>query len=205
MPRTPFPHLHIGPAFVAALLLSAGVARAQEAADSGTLPATDALTADATMLGEPGGAVIADVRRAAPVQLLEDGGGAWVRVRVEGWVSRDVLGPGAATPVVESASLAAIRATPDRYVGSRVRWNVQAVALQRADSLHSDMQPGESYLLVRDPDGELGFAYVVVPPPLIDRVSGLTPLQRIQVVATVRVGRSPLTGHPILDLVEVEY
>jgi hypothetical protein len=96
-----------------------------------------------------------------------------------------------------------LRSDPERYRDQTVRWRVQHIALQQADSLRSDMAPGEAYLLVRDPGGEPGFVYVTVPVLLLETASNLAPLQRIEIVGRVRAGRSHLTGHPILDLVEI--
>jgi hypothetical protein len=126
----------------------------------------------------------------------------WVRVRVEGW-----LPEGQAESVTAVAmpdlGLAAIRAEPDLHEGSIVRWRVQHIGVQRADSLRSDIPLGESYLLVRDPGGEPGFAYVIVPSDQLVGASNLAPLQRFEITARIRQGRSPLTGHPILDLLEI--
>jgi hypothetical protein len=77
------------------------------------------------------------------------------------------------------------------------------MALQRADSVRTDFQRGEPYILARDPGGEPGFVYIAVPNTLLAEVRKLAPLERIEVVARVRSGRSPLTGHPILELVEL--
>lgn len=99
--------------------------------------------------------------------------------------------------------LAEVRADPERFAGAAVRWRVQFVALQRADSLRADMTVGERYLLVRDPGGESGFVYVVVTAAHLPAIAALAPLQRVEVAGRIRSARSPLTGHPILELLEL--
>jgi hypothetical protein len=48
------------------------------------------------------------------------------------------------------------------------------------------------------------FIYVAVPPERLAQVSGLLPLEQIRVVGRVRTGASPLTGGPVLELIEIQ-
>jgi hypothetical protein len=181
----------------------AGVTSAS--AQAGTAAARQpapASRARAALLSAPGADTVAQMFGSAAVEVVGPEAG-WARVRIEGWIPlTDVAGlQQSATP--ENLGLAAVKADPERYAGQSVRWRAQYIALQRADSLRSDMTIGESYMLVRDPGGEPGLAYVAVPPALLPSVSGLAPLQRVEVFARIRTGRSPLTGHPILELIEL--
>jgi hypothetical protein len=168
---------------------------AQRPAPTGN-PAPDATR---VLLAAPGGDTLAIVRAPGTIDVV-GADGDWVRVRIEGWLHRDQAPTAQGR---DAAGLADLRANPDRYAGTLVRWRVQNLGLQRADSLRSDMTPGEAYLLTRDPGGEAGFVYVTVPQEHLRAATELAPLQRVEIVGRVRVGRSPLTGHPILDLVEL--
>lgn len=148
----------------------------------------------------PGGDTIAHLAQGAAAEVVERDG-EWVRIRVEGWIRADTTFAAQLPP--GGLRLTDLRAEPDRYIGELVRWRVQHIALQRADSLRSDMERGQPYLLLRDPGGESGFVYAIVPSPLMSAAGALAPLQRVQIVARVREGRSPLTGHPIVELVEL--
>ncbi len=156
---------------------------------------------DRALRSAPESDTVAILYRSAIVQVVERSGG-WTRIRVEGWLPQAETA-GSSDTVVEGLGLAAIRADPERHEGSIVRWRVQHISLQRADTLRSDIAVGEPYLLVRDPGGEVGFVYVVVPPDQLPPASNLAPLQRFEIIARVRHGRSSLTGHPILDLLEI--
>jgi hypothetical protein len=156
-----------------------------------------------TLSRSPGGRdTIAHVGRNAQLEVLGREG-EWARVRVEGWVrvaaNENLNAPGP----LRDLSLRALRADPERFRGATLQWQVQFMALQRADSLRTDFQRGEPYILARDPGGEPGFVYIAVPSTLLAEVRRLAPLERIEVVARVRSGRSPLTGHPVLELVEL--
>jgi hypothetical protein len=129
--------------------------------------------------------------------------GEWARVRVEGWVRAGAGGEVQQPGVLRDLSLRALRSEPERYRGMSVQWQIQFMALQRADSVRTDFQRGEPYILARDPGGEPGFVYIAVSGEQLAEVRRLSPLQRVEVVARVRNGRSPLTGHPVLELVEL--
>lgn len=178
--------------------LRAAAAPAAPAADS----AAPAPAAPRRLHHAPDGRALGTLSADAPVEVVGREG-EWVRVRVEGWVlapddeSLETPGP------LRNVSLRELRSEPDRYRGRDLLWEVQFVALQRADSLRSDLQAGERYILARDPGGEPGFAYIVVPAQLLPAVRQLVPLQRVRLLARVRTGRSPLMGHPVLELLEV--
>lgn len=180
------------------LLLVAPAAAAQSAPP----PADSAApAAPRTLLARPGGDTLGALAPGAPVELIGREG-EWARVRVEGWV-RVPPGAALAPPRPGQVSLAALRGDPERYRGRTIRWEVRYVGLQRADTLRTDLAPGEPYMLARDPGGEPGFVYVVVPARLLPEVRRLTPMQRVTVVARVRTGRSALMGHPVLELTEL--
>lgn len=206
------PVLFAGP-LLAVLLLASGAssslgAQARRASAPAAQAAPAAAPADSapapaatprSLLSAPEGDTLGTL---APEVRMEVIGrdGEWARVRVEGWVR---IPPGAEleTPApLRGLTLRALRTEPDRYRGQPVRWQVQFISVQRADSMRTDLRPGEEYILARDPGGEPGFVYVVVPQRLRAAVRQLAPLQRIEIVGRVRTGRSPLMGHPVLDL-----
>lgn len=126
----------------------------------------------------------------------------WTRVRVEGWTRAPVAGQPAAAPR-GPVTLAALRADPDAFVGREVDWTLRFVAVQVADSVRSDFHPGEAFLLTRDPNGETGFVYVAVTPQQAVAARRFAPLQQFRMTGRIRVPRSPLMGHPIVELVRL--
>jgi hypothetical protein len=166
-------------------------------------PPPGALTPGATteLRTAPNGTPIARLDSGAHlVALARDGG--WTRVRVEGWVRDDDLIP-ADTALRLSLSAADIRAAPDQARGAVIRWEVQFIAIQRADQLRSDLRVGEPYILARGPGSESGLLYLAVPPALLAEVERFEPLQSLTVTARVRAGRSAPVGIPVLDLLTV--
>jgi hypothetical protein len=173
------------------------------AAEPAAAPPPAPVMAGRALSRSPGGRdTIASIGRNAQLEVLGREG-EWARVRVEGWVrvsaNENLTAPGP----LRDLSLRALRADPERFRGATIQWQVQFMALQRADSVRTDFQRGEPYILARDPGGEPGFVYIAVPSTLLAEVRRLAPLERIEVVARVRSGRSPLTGHPVLELVEL--
>jgi hypothetical protein len=134
---------------------------------------------------------------AALVPLARDRG--WVRVRLEGWVPESDVTL-ADTSIRSNASAADLRANPQGSRGRVVRWSVQVLASQKADALGRDLNPDETYLLSRGPDGENELLYLVVPPALLPVAKSIPELSQALIVAKVRTGRSELVGVPILDL-----
>jgi hypothetical protein len=139
---------------------------------------------------------------ATPMRVLSRSG-EWARVQFEGWVkAADLTTPPAG--VLVGISAAELRTDPERYVGQTLRWTLQFIAAQKADELHPEIPAGETYLLVRGPLPERGFAYVVVPEAKRPLVEALRPLTVIQVTARVRAGRSRFLGNPVVDLLSLE-
>jgi hypothetical protein len=99
-----------------------------------------------------------------------------------------------------SLSAADIRAAPEEARGALVRWDVQFIAVQRADQLRRDLRVGEPYILARGPGSETGLLYLAIPPALLAEVERFEPLQSLTVTARVRVGRTEPVGIPLLDL-----
>ena len=149
--------------------------------------------------GSPGGDTVAVVRPGTPITVVERGN-AWTRVRVEGWVRSDRLVTTDLDSAVAEVSAASLRASPDDYVGVKLRWTIQFIALEHAEPERTDFYEGEPFILARAPDPADGFVYVTVPPELISAVERIDPLEMIDVLAVVRTGRSALMGVPVLDL-----
>lgn len=96
-----------------------------------------------------------------------------------------------------------LQAEPGQYRGRRLQWTLQFIALQEAERFRTDLLPGERFVLARGPGDDAGFVYLAVPDELVENVETLTPLQRFRVVGRVRNVESPLTGAPVLDLIEI--
>lgn len=135
--------------------------------------------------------------------------GDWTRVTVQGWVRTSELVPADSAAATRRLTPADLREDPDRHRGRRVRWALQFVSLERAGPERADFYEGEPFILARpapgtmDEEASRGFVYVAVPPEMTSRVEQLRPLQRIDVLARVRTGRSALMGAPVLDLLEL--
>jgi hypothetical protein len=169
-------------------------------AASGPLPPAGALTPTASvqLRTAPEGQAIARIDSGAFLTTLARADG-WTRVRVEGWVRDDEVIP-ADTALRLSLSGADVRAAPDKYRGAVVRWDVEFIAMQRADQLRRDLRSGEPYVLARGPGQESGLLYIAVPPALVPEMERLQPLQVMTITARIRVGRSEPAGVPVLDL-----
>jgi hypothetical protein len=189
------------PAVTPASPAAASPGPAVAAADAPASPAT-AVPPLRTLHASPRGDTLARLAPAARLEVLGREGG-WARVRVEGWIPAGAAGELSQPAALRDLSLQALRSEPDRYRGVSVQWQIQFMALQRADSVRTDFERGEPYILARDPGGEPGFVYIAVPADQLAAVRRLSPLERVEVVARVRNGRSPLTGHPVLELLEL--
>jgi hypothetical protein len=132
----------------------------------------------------PEGDTVGVVRPGADLAVLAREG-AWLRVRLNGWVRAADLLPAD---------------SPDEYQGLQVRWSVQFVSLERAEAVRTDFYEGEPFILARAPDPSDGFVYLAVPPELLSVAEELPPLEMIEILARVRTGRSAIMGAPVLDL-----
>ena len=158
---------------------------------------------DAVVRSAPDGDTVTRLRPGAEVEVLARDGD-WVRVRLEGWTFAAALeGDTAAATVLRELTREELQAEPDRYRGRLVEWIVQFIALQEAERFRTDFLPGEQFILARGPGDDPGFVYLAIPNELREEIRTLTPLQRIRVVGRVRSAQSPLTGAPVLDLVEI--
>jgi hypothetical protein len=155
-------------------------------------------TASIELRTAPEGRAIARIDTGAFLTALARADG-WTRIRVEGWVRDDGVIP-ADTALRLALSGADVRAAPERYRGAVVRWDVEFIAMQRADQLRRDLRAGEPYILARGPGEESGLLYIAVPPALVPDMERLQPLQVITITGRIRVGRSEPAGVPVLDL-----
>ncbi len=158
---------------------------------------------DAVIRTSPGGDTLAQLQQGADVEVL-DRDGDWVRVRVEGWTFAASLGGDTTTPgILREVTRSELQAAPERFRGRLVEWTVQFIALREAEQFRTDFLPGEQFILARGPGDDAGFVYLAVPDEILGEVRTLTPLQRIRVVGRVRSVESPLTGAPVLVLLEI--
>lgn len=155
------------------------------------------------LLGSPGADTLAHMRSGTPVEIVARDGN-WARARVEGWVWLPSLSPAADSgEVLREISAEMLAANPERFRGRLVDWTVQFIALDRADRIRTDFYEGEPFILARESDEASGFIYIAVPPDRLGQVERLTPLERIRVLARIRTAASPLTGEPVLELLEL--
>lgn len=166
---------------------------------SGDADGTLKVARETALRSGPNGPERATVKAGATVETLARDAG-WVRVRVEGWVpERDLANADSGgTPSLSAADL---RANPEAHKGKIVRWEVQAVSVQRADALRRGLAADEQYLLARGPGDEGAILYVALPRNLVDDVRSVPQLSKIIITARVRDGRTPPVGAPLLDLI----
>jgi hypothetical protein len=150
----------------------------------------------------PEGDTIAVIRPGSGLRVVERGN-RWTRVIIDGWVRSSELATSNPDSILAGVSAAAVRATPEDYLGRTVRWSVQFISLERAEPERTDFYEGEPFILARAPDPADGFVYLAVPPELLPDVQQLDALEMIDVLAQVRMGRSVLMGVPVLDLVAI--
>lgn len=148
----------------------------------------------------PGGDTVAVIHPGSGLRVVERGN-QWTRVIVDGWVRSTELATSNPDSILADVSAAAVRSTPEEYLGRTVRWSVQFISMERAEPERTDFYEGEPFILARAPDPQDGFVYLAVPPELLGDVQELDALQMIDVLAQVRTGRSALMGVPVLDLV----
>jgi hypothetical protein len=160
-------------------------------------------TEEAVVRTTPGGDTLARLQAGTDVEVLGRDGD-WVRVRVEGWTFAASLGSDTTAPgVLRDVGRDELQAEPERFRGHLVEWTVQFIALREAEQFRTDFLPGERFILARGPGDDPRFVYLAVPNEMLADVQTLTPLQRIRVLGRVRSAESPLTGAPVLDLLEI--
>ncbi len=155
-----------------------------------------------TLYRAPDGPEAGTIATETPLRVLSRNG-EWTRVQFEGWVKGGDL-QAAPAGVLVGVTAAELRAEPQRYVGQVLRWNLEFIAIQKADDLRPDIPSGSSYVLARGPLPERGFVYIVVPENKLPAFRALTPLVTMQVTARVRSGRSRYLGNPVVDLISLE-
>ena len=155
-----------------------------------------------TLYRAPAGPEAGTVATDTPLRVLSRNG-EWTRVQFEGWVKGGDLQV-APAGVMVGVTAAELRAEPQRYVGQQLRWQLEFIAIQKADELRPDIPSGASYVLARGPLPERGFVYVIVPDIKLPTFRALTPLAPLQVIVRVRNGRSRYLGNPVVDLVSLE-
>jgi hypothetical protein len=155
-----------------------------------------------TLYRAPDGPEAGTVTTDTPLRVLSRNG-EWTRVQFEGWVKGGDLQV-APAGVMVGVTAAELRAEPQRYAGQVLRWNLEFIAIQKADELRPDIPGGSSYVLARGPLPERGFVYVIVPDIKLPAFRALTPLVTIQITARVRNGRSRYLGNPVVDLISLE-
>jgi len=155
-----------------------------------------------TLFRAPDGPEAGTVATDTPLRVLSRNG-EWTRVQFEGWVKGGDL-QAAPAGVQVGVTAAELRAEPQRYVGQVLRWNLEFIAIQKADDLRPDIPSGASYVLARGPLPERGFVYIVVPDARLPVFRALTPLATMTITARVRNSRSRYLGNPIVDLISLE-
>ena len=155
------------------------------------------------LLVSPEGDTVATLQTGADVAVVARQG-EWARVRLEGWVREQSTLPSDSAAASDSLTAEDLRSNPQQYVGRRVHWSVQYIALRYAEAVRTDFYEGEPFILARPADRSQGFVYIAVPPELLPQVESLQSLQIIEVLGRVRTGQSALMGEPILDLIALQ-
>ena len=173
------------------------------AADTGKVDSSRAQPMRMTTLYRaPDGPEAGTIATETPLRVLSRNG-EWTRVQFEGWVKGNDL-QAAPAGVLVGVTAAELRAEPQRYVGQVLRWNLEFIAIQKADEMRPDIPSGASYVLARGPLPERGFVYIVVPESRLPAFRALNPLATMQITARVRNGRSRYLGNPVVDLISLE-
>jgi hypothetical protein len=155
-----------------------------------------------TLYRAPDGPEAGTITTETPLRVLSRNG-EWTRVQLEGWVKGGDL-QSAPAGVQVGVTAAELRAEPQRYVGQALKWNLEFIAIQKADELRPDIPSGASYVLARGPLPERGFVYVIVPDARLPAFRSLTPLVSMTAIVRVRNGRSRYLGNPVVDLISLE-
>lgn len=157
---------------------------------------TGRLSRRAGLRSAPEGGELVHLPAGTVVRAHETRGG-WTRVTVEGWVREGTVEAGGATDVTPEI---VIGSPPDAFVGRAVAWTLEHVALQTAEEWRTDLVPGETFDLARVPGPAGHYVYLALPDRLVSAFRDLEPFATIQVEGRVRIGRSSLTGVPIVDV-----
>ncbi|MDT8370339.1 MAG: hypothetical protein RQ745_14115, partial [Longimicrobiales bacterium] len=105
---------------------------------------------------------------------------------------------------LEGLTLEEVRADPVGSRGAIVTWELQKISLERADAGRVEFAAGEPYLLMRPADLGTGrFVYVTIPEGSVQDAQDFAPLERFTVRGRVRAGASPITGGPVIELIEM--
>ncbi|OGU00589.1 MAG: hypothetical protein A2085_02635 [Gemmatimonadetes bacterium GWC2_71_10] len=155
----------------------------------------------APLLRAPDGTAAGSLEAGTPVRIIARAGN-WVRVEAQGWIRESEVRP-ADQSVLTGISAAELRTTPEEFRGKLLRWTIQYIALQTADDLRPDFQPGQRYILARGPAPEYAFVYITIPEAKLEEIRRLEPLASVTVVARVLNGRSAYLSNPILELVDI--
>lgn len=126
--------------------------------------------------------------------------GNWVRVRTETWVREEDVRPRPADS--GGVTLEQLRAAPDRYVGQRVEWRLQFIALRVADELRPELPQGQPYVLARGPLPESGFVYVALTRAQAERFRRMSPLEEFHARGVIRAARTRFLATPVVELIE---
>ena len=147
------------------------------------------------------GRTLGTLQSGTPARILARAGDQ-VKVQVEGWIPADAIAPADSGALV-GVSAAEVRAQPDRFVGQTVEWQVQVIAVKRADELRPEMAPGQPYLLTRGPLPEPGFVYVIIPEARVAEFEAQPSLQELVVRVAIRAARSRFLTTPVVELESV--
>ena len=171
------------------------------AADEGWLSAG---AAGLWVFAAPNGDSIARARPGTDLEVIARQGD-WARVRLDGWIwapdadrAEDAGGPLAELTIPE------LRADPDRFIGRRLRLELQFISLERAEAVRTDFREGEPFLLMRTRTPDRTFVYVALPPDRIGEFERLVPLESLAIIGRLRRADAAFTGNPVLDLLEFE-
>jgi hypothetical protein len=149
----------------------------------------------------PDSTAIGTLEAGVPVRITARAEG-WVLIEAQAWVRENEIRL-SDNAILTGVSAAELRGAPEEFRGRLLRWTVQFLALQVADELRPDFQPGQRYVLARGPAPEYAFVYILVPNDKLADVQRLAPLASVEVVARVVAGRSAYLANPILELVDL--
>ena len=145
----------------------------------------------------PGSAEVGRAPEPLRVEVLSRSGG-WTKVRADLWVREGDVG--AAPPPEGMLTLDEIITDPDKYIGARVTWRLQYLAIDIADELRPELPAGEPYLLTRGPLPESGFVYVAVTREQAERFRAMQSLQEFQAHGTIIAPRTRYLPVPVIRL-----